>query len=489
MFTPLNWKEIALLAEQLQREVRGLFLERIIVPARPRFPGGYLKSEWMLRFSGGKREASILVGLRPKIPYLALCPGKGPSAEAKATRSPFDQQISKELKDRKFMDAEALHRDRTLILWFAGENGRLGLVLSLIPASPEALLIEETTDEKLSIIVRSRTGKPPGFYSRPTNSKAPEGVPIREEISSSPQTLYKQLENELETTAFEMRLQIVQKVLQETKTHAKDRQRQSEVTLKEANREPDWGKFGNLLKASLRSTPDLVKNGKIWVRSLLDYETGETIDVPCDPKLSPKDQVEKFFQMARRKTRKLEEASSRRAHFDETERDFGSIEMPRAGDWKALEELEARCGLSYKQTADTDVIRKTSTWPGKVFSSKEGLTFYVGRSKDENLELTFKHARGNDLWLHVRGRPGSHVIIPLQAGRSAPLETLLDAANLCIYFSGGESWGKTEVDYTFKKFVKRIKDSSEASYTRNKTLIVEPDSARIKRLLSQGSGK
>ncbi len=85
--------------------------------------------------------------------------------------------------------------------------------------------------------------------------------------------------------------------------------------------------------------------------------------------------------------------------------------------------------------------------------------------------------------MHVRGRPGSHVVIPVQSGKSVPLETLLDAANLVIYYSGGESWGKTEVDYTFKKYVKRIKDSTEASYTNNKTLLVEPDRVRLKRLL------
>ena len=41
------------------------------------------------------------------------------------------------------------------------------------------------------------------------------------------------------------------------------------------------------------------------------------------------------------------------------------------------------------------------------------------------------------------------------------------------------------MDYTFKKYVKRIKDSTEASYTNNKTLIVEPQAERLKRLLGQ----
>ena len=86
--------------------------------------------------------------------------------------------------------------------------------------------------------------------------------------------------------------------------------------------------------------------------------------------------------------------------------------------------------------------------------------------------------------MHVRGRPGAHTVVPTVAGKSVPLETLLDAAVLTVFYSGGENWGKTEVDYTYKKFVKRIKDSTEASYTGNKTLMVEPQGERLQRLLS-----
>ncbi len=129
----------------------------------------------------------------------------------------------------------------------------------------------------------------------------------------------------------------------------------------------------------------------------------------------------------------------------------------------------------------------TRSWLGKSFHSKDGWTILVGRNKNENLELTFKHARGNDLWMHVRGRPGAHVVVPVQPGKSVPLETLLDAAHLTLYYSGGQKWGKTEVDYTFKKHVKRIKDSTEASYTHNKTLIIEPDKSRLERLLAQSN--
>jgi predicted ribosome quality control (RQC) complex YloA/Tae2 family protein len=70
----------------------------------------------------------------------------------------------------------------------------------------------------------------------------------------------------------------------------------------------------------------------------------------------------------------------------------------------------------------------------------------------------------------------------LPPNRTASLETLLDAAHLCILHSGGKDWGKTEVDYTHRKFVKKIKNQTEVSYSGNRTLSIVLEEARLKRL-------
>ena len=224
----------------------------------------------------------------------------------------------------------------------------------------------------------------------------------------------------------------------------------------------------------------------------MDFVTGTEVTIPCDPKLDLKGQIEKFYQLSKRKQRRIQEARSRIENFNEIS---GSLRQalenqPQSLDWVALEKRELLAGITLGTAGalTEKPSSKKSLWLGKTFTSKDGLLIYVGRSKDENLELTFKHARGNDLWMHVRGRPGAHVLIPLQARKSAPLDTLLDAATLAIHYSNGQSWGKTEVDYTYKKYVKRIKDSSEVSYTNNKTLLVEPDPTRSRRLLGEKPG-
>jgi predicted ribosome quality control (RQC) complex YloA/Tae2 family protein len=487
--SPLNWKEIAALADRIRPEIEGLFIDRIIVPERPRFPGGYLKGEWAIRLTGRRNEGVFLFSVRTRHPYFHFISGKGPKAAANATRSPFDLELSKHLKGQRLTSFETLHRERTLVLWFDD----LGLVMNLIPAAPEALLVRRR-DGRISVITRSRVarGESSSTYSFPDGLKAPDAPPFRGELVESVSVFGKILEQSLDLEAFELRANAALREIRALDKQALERIRQTQTALQEAEKDLDWQRFGNLLKASMHEQPALEPlakplKGVTHFRRVRDYETGNEVDLPADPKLELSQQVEKYYQLARRKARRIEEAKTRLSGLQEAHQRLDGLlaSPPKAGDWKGLERLERGAfGTSAGGGAVmAERSKKTGGWLGKTFPSRDGLSILVGRSKDENLELTFKHSRGNDIWMHVRGRPGAHVLIPLQAGKSAPLETLLDAAALCIYYSGGEKWGKTEVDYTFKKYVKRIKDSTEASYTHNKTLIVEPEQARLKRLL------
>src|SRR5690606_37581436 len=111
----------------------------------------------------------------------------------------------------------------------------------------------------------------------------------------------------------------------------------------------------------------------------------------------------------------------------------------------------------------------------------------VGRDDRQNDRLTSRIARGNDLWLHVgRGYAGSHVVVRLPKGRTAILETLLDAATLAIHFSKVRGAELEEVLYTQAKNVRKAKGMPPgkvlASRTRSLRVRMEPD--RLRRLLS-----
>ena len=503
----MNWKELEALVRSFADGTPGLFVDRVIVPARPRHPEGYIKGEWAIRLTERRREAVLLISVRPRYPYVAWIEGKGPAAAEKGTRSPFDLALSKLIRGARVLGVELYPRERTLTLWMqAGPDApgparrRLGLALTLIPALPEALLIEDPGDGTadpvrgypvLATSKQSKTSESlPSRFIPPDGTRAPVDPAVRTGLVSGSGAFVEYIDARLEEEAFEVRLRACIRALKEKADYARTRLRQNETAMQEAARESDWQRYGDLLKATLHAPPPLDADG---TRTLQDWATGADEKVPCDPRLSPPEQIKKFYQLARRKQRRLDEA---RLRFEDARGALASAEKalaapPATLDWSALEALEISLGLRSASGAPAAAKAaqarggKHGGWQGKAFLSRDGWAIWVGRSRDENLELTFRHARGNDLWLHVRGRPGAHVVIPVQPGKSVPLETLLDAATLCLYYSNGESWGKTEVDYTFKKHVKRIKDSTEASYTNNKTLILQCEPARIQRLQQQ----
>jgi predicted ribosome quality control (RQC) complex YloA/Tae2 family protein len=473
-------------------------VERVIVPERRHFPEGYLKGEWILRLTGRKNEGVLLMSIRTRKPYLTWSPGKGAKASQQATRSPFDLTLSKHLKGAKLLKIEALPRERTAVLWFSEEGqsqNRMGLVLVFIPAAPEAYLVsvpEKSQPTQWPIIARSRTIRDPAreekFFTPPDGTQAPPNPVVREELFRKPENYSKEIEQSLRQEAFDLRLLNAQKNLRHLLKQAKDRLRQSETAHREAQAEENWQRLGDLLKSALGNPPPLQDSARL----VHDYETDQEVSIPCDPRLSIQEQVEKFYHNSRRKQRRLQEAQGRIDRFRESISHLESAlnQKLTSEDWPSLERLERLAGISSaaplsKNGPAPGKKNAATAWLGKSFQSKDGFIILVGRNKDENLELTFKHARGNDIWMHVRGRPGAHVVIPLQPGKSAPLETLLDAAHLVIYYSGGQNWGKTEVDYTFKKYVKRIKDSTEASYINNKTLLIQLNPERMKKLLDQ----
>ena len=68
--------------------------------------------------------------------------------------------------------------------------------------------------------------------------------------------------------------------------------------------------------------------------------------------------------------------------------------------------------------------------------------------------LTFKIAKKNDLWFHVKNVPGSHAVI-ITEGKIPSNDTILYAANLCALNSKARFSSNVAVDYTQISNVKK----------------------------------
>jgi predicted ribosome quality control (RQC) complex YloA/Tae2 family protein len=118
--------------------------------------------------------------------------------------------------------------------------------------------------------------------------------------------------------------------------------------------------------------------------------------------------------------------------------------------------------------------------------SGDGFRILCGRNQEENRSVTFREAKGNDIWMHLKGAPGAHVVIKQIRGKTVPLSTLLEAGQICLLHSKVRKGRKAEVDYTSRKNVRAIKGTlSEVTYTANKTLLLELDQELLKRVLGR----
>jgi hypothetical protein len=102
---------------------------------------------------------------------------------------------------------------------------------------------------------------------------------------------------------------------------------------------------------------------------------------------------------------------------------------------------------------------------------------WVGRSNQENDELTHHHASPSDYWFHAQGVPGSHVI--LRTGgkpERVPRQILEAAAGLAALHSKARHSSLVPVVCTLRKYVRKPRRSppGTAAYQRERSLIVEP---------------
>lgn len=79
----------------------------------------------------------------------------------------------------------------------------------------------------------------------------------------------------------------------------------------------------------------------------------------------------------------------------------------------------------------------------------------AGRTAAANEYLSVKLARANDWWFHVRGMPGSHVVLRAHDEDEPDRETLKLAAAIAAYHSKAREGGVVPVSATLAKNVSK----------------------------------
>jgi predicted ribosome quality control (RQC) complex YloA/Tae2 family protein len=201
--------------------------------------------------------------------------------------------------------------------------------------------------------------------------------------------------------------------------------------------------------------------------------------IALDPTRDPKANAQAYFARYRKATDALPHLEERLALLETRARSLEELvfEAERADD-PTLNELTAALDEIEGRTAPAAAASRQRKKARAILCVERasGARIFVGRSPRENVEVTFRIARPDDLWFHARGIPSSHVV--LQAAPGAPFvdDDIAAAANLAAVHSRARGALRVEVDYTERKYVRKQRDAGPGLvwYTNARTRVGEP---------------
>jgi predicted ribosome quality control (RQC) complex YloA/Tae2 family protein len=206
------------------------------------------------------------------------------------------------------------------------------------------------------------------------------------------------------------------------------------------------------------------------------------LTVPLDPRASGLENAQRYFRdykkardASRRVPELLDRAEAEAAYLDDMSALAQLVDDP--GRLRALRAELRASGI----VDDPRPIRKSRRGAGEEgvrpisVPLSDGLTALVGTSARTNERLTFDTAAQDDVWLHARQMPGAHVIVRT-GGRQISPRALEEAASLAAYYSSGREAARVPVDWTLRKFVRKIRGGppGRVSYINEQTVQVEP---------------
>jgi predicted ribosome quality control (RQC) complex YloA/Tae2 family protein len=382
--------------------------------------------------------------------------------------APFDIQLAQLLNHSKVLDVDIANGDKVLLFTIKPKSQYKQKIiyfrLEFTGRYTNAILLDENgvVIEALRHIDASksyRVVKPNVFLEplKPFKAKEEEQkeLDVEEFLKANYQKIYEEKLKRLK----EQKSNIIQKKIK-TIQSALDKLPSASELLERAN---EYSTKANIVLANLHTIKPYDKELKAY-----DFEGNEvTIKLPLD---IPKNRIsEYYFNLAKRAKSKAKNITIEKENLEGKLQFLTNIKsaLEQSSDIYDLELLVPKQAKSRQKKEKQKV--------GELFWI-EGYKIFVGRNAKENIEL-LKTARANDIWMHTRDIPGSHVIIRTDK-QNLPESLLKSAAKLCVDFSTNKA-GNYLVDYTKRKFVK-IKEGSNVEYDKYKTIAVLKEGIEIR---------
>ena len=210
------------------------------------------------------------------------------------------------------------------------------------------------------------------------------------------------------------------------------------------------------------------------------------LTIPLDPLLSPVANAQRYYSKYNKAKRARETLAAQLAECraEHTYLDSVAVALEQAAEQGEIAEIRQELVQAGHINEKTRRRPAPPTAP-LAAAAPDGSVILIGRNNRQNDLVTFKHAGPDDIWLHTKDIPGSHVILRC-AGREPSADALAAAAMLAAWYSKARSSATVPVDYTRRRHVKKPAGAKPGFviYDRQKTLYVTPDEDQVKDLLT-----
>lgn len=231
-----------------------------------------------------------------------------------------------------------------------------------------------------------------------------------------------------------------------------------------SDRSPE--EIANILMANLNSLQTGLSKAILY-----DFYLDQPIEIKLNVTLSPQKNAENLYRKAKNRHQEIailnDNISVKESLIDQLSRQILHIDS--IEDTKELRTYFKTHGLTQKsKTQEVNLPYH--------HQEVEGWDILIGKNAKANDELTLKVANKNDLWLHAKDVPGSHVILRQRAGQKYPTYIIEKAAALAAAHSKRKTDTLCPVIYTEKKYVRKLKGSpaGQVIVEKEEVLMIEP---------------
>ncbi|WP_449539954.1 Rqc2 family fibronectin-binding protein [Ferdinandcohnia sp. Marseille-Q9671] len=385
----------------------------------------------------------------------------------------------------KKIDFNAGRLDQQIVSKFSGISplfakeviSRAGIANRRTLPGPFLSMIEEIQENKISPQIISK-GQKDYFYILPLTHLEGEArkFPTISEMldrfyfGKAERDRVKQQGNDLE------------RFISNEKTKNEKKIKKLEATLVQSEKAEKYKLFGELLTANMYAIARGDKEAK--VQNYYSTEN-EIVNIPLHPQKTPSENAQSYFskyQKAKNSVAYIEnEIQKAKAEIDYFESLLQQIESAAPRDLQEIREELMEEGYLKNKQQKGNKKNKQSKPIIENYESSDGTPILVGKNNKQNDYLTNKLAARDDIWLHTKDIPGSHVII---RSKQPSKETILEAATIAAYFSKAKNSSSVPVDYTLVRHVKKPNGSKPGFviYDNQQTVYVTPEEDLIVKL-------